>query len=154
MSKITFKNIIVENFDPKQLSAKFKVNFIKESKEEQIIKEFPLKHPLNIANHIFLAVKSKDRIVLDAPPSDPLEALEMYSPIKIENEEDTEEKIINFITHLCTRARSLKTNTKAIVHMKIINEFKTARLDLISEPKEKKEKDSSYLKMFKRDMKI
>ena len=154
MSKIVVKNIIIENFDPKEHSANFKVNFLSDSKEKQIVKRLQLKHPLSIVNHLFLAVKSKDKIILDRPPSDPIEALEMYSPIKIENEDDTEEKIINFITHLCTKAKSLKTNTSATVHMKIVNEFKTARLDLIPDQKEKKQHDSSYLKMFKRNMKI
>jgi len=154
MSKITFKNILVEGFDPKTLIAKLKISFIRENREEQIIKEFQLKHPINIVNHIFLAAKSKDKILLDRPPSDPLEALEMYSPIKIEDEENIEGKIISFITDLCVRAKNVTTNKNALQHMKILNWFKTARLDLIQEQKEKRQHDSSYLKMFKRNMKI
>ena len=153
MSKIKLKNIIIENFDPKELSANLKINFFSDDKEHQIVKRFQLKHPFTIVNNLFLAIKSKDKLVLDRQPADPLEALAFYSPIKIENEEEVEEKIINFITHLCTKARSITTNKNAIVHMKIVNEFKTARLDLILQPKQKKEQDSTYLKMYKRTMK-
>lgn len=154
MGKITFKNILVESFDPKTLSAKLKVNFIKENKDDYIIKEFQLRHPLTIVNHIFLATKSKDKILHDRPPSDHIEALEMYSPIKIEDEDHIEEKIISFITDLCVKAKNITTNKNAVHHMKILNWFKTARLDLIQQQKEKKEKDSTYLKMFKRTMKL
>jgi|SRR3989344_1016430 len=153
MSKIAFKNIQVEGFDPKTISAKLKISFIRENKEDYVTKEFQLRHPLTIVNHIFLATKSKDRILHDRPPSDPLEALEMYSPIKIEDEDHVEEKIISFITDLCVKAKSMTTNKNAVQHMKIINWFKTARLDLVLQQKEKKEHDSTYIKMFKRTMK-
>ncbi|MBI2499862.1 hypothetical protein HYV88_06470 [Candidatus Woesearchaeota archaeon] len=153
MSKIAFKNITVESFDPKTISAKLKISFIRENKEDYVNKEFQLRHPLTIVNHIFLATKSKDRILHDRPPSDPLEALEMYSPIKIEDEDKVEEKIISFITDLCLRAKNMTTNKNAVQHMKIINWFKTARLDFVLQQKEKKEHDSTYIKMFKRTMK-
>ena len=154
MSKITFKNIVVESFNPKTISARLKINFTKENKEEYIIKEFQLRHPLTIVNHIFLATKSKDKMLHDRPPSDPIEALEMYSPIKIEDEENIEEKIISFVTDLCVKAKNITTNKNAVQHMKIINWFKTAHLDLVLQQKEKKEKDSTYIKMFKRTMKL
>lgn len=151
MTRIKIAGIRVRDFKPKENLAVLEINFIKNGVKEQVIKEFILKHPLTLLNKIFLAVKSKDKMIFDATSSDPLEELEKYSPIIIEEEDKVEEKLSNFITDLCQRVRIMKSNTDASKHMRMIDEFKTARLDLIlDDRKVERKRDPYYLRMLKR----
>ena len=127
MSHITIHSIKISNFEPRTLSAEIEVVYTENNAQERIIKKCILKDPITLVNKIFLEIKSKNRMLFDDTLT-PEELLERYSPINVENEEQIEEKMFNFIKTACDKARSLKTTKEAKEHMKIINEFKTSSL--------------------------
>ena len=129
MSHIKISSLRVINFEPRTLTAEIETLYIENNLQEKISKRFLLRDPITIVNQIFLEIKSKNRMLFDDTLT-PEELLERYSPINVENEEQVEEKMINFIKTACEKARSLKSTKEAKEHMKIINEFKTITLNL------------------------
>ena len=130
MALIQILNIRSLQFNPKELTAEIEVIFSKDGKHDNMKGQYYLKNPEEIFNKILLEVKSKNKMIFDDPRLSPVELLERYSPIKIHNEEQTEEKMFNFIRMLCEKARILKNTKEAREHMRILNEFKTTSLKL------------------------
>ncbi|MFH1592642.1 MAG: hypothetical protein ABIB47_04730 [Candidatus Woesearchaeota archaeon] len=130
MTTLTIKHINVTNFKPKEIRAQLEIGFDKGDKPQTINKEYLLKNPEELLTQIFLDIKSKDRVIIDDPTLDPVEKLEIYSPIIIKDEEQVEAKIYQFIKQLCEKAAHIKNTRDAKVHMKLFDEFKTASLQI------------------------
>ena len=128
MAQLKIDYIRVNTFKPKEQLAEIEISFYKDDKQELIKKEYLLKNPLGLLRKMLLDIKSKDRIIFDDPTLDPVEMLKIYSPVLIKDEEETEEKIFNFIKGLCGKAHYMKTTKDAKTHMKLFDEFKTASL--------------------------
>lgn len=130
MPHIQINQLILVNFNPKELTADIEISFTENEIKEKVIKNFLLKQPDKILNQILIEVKSKNRILFDDPTLDPVELLNKYAPIIIDNQEQTEEKIFNFTKSLCENALKLKNTKEAAQHMKLLDQFKTASLTL------------------------
>ena len=118
------------NFDRKTLHAEFQITFSKDGRLNSIIKTFPLKGPVRIVSDIVYTIKSKDRLIIDDPTLDPVEKLNFYSPIIIENLEQTEEKLLNYFSELCKQAAKLSKIKDAKEHLRILDQLKTTSLVL------------------------
>ena len=129
-TRIKIENIKVVRFDPKTLVTQLEVLFKDGEKQEKVITEYLLKNPEKILNELLLAIKSKNRMIIDDATLNPVEKLEIYSPIVIEKEEETEVKVFNFIRLLCEKANRLKNTKNAKDYMQLFNEFKTQSLKL------------------------
>ncbi|MEK6934882.1 MAG: hypothetical protein AABW46_03315 [Nanoarchaeota archaeon] len=152
MTRIKIKKVKVLDYNIKKNLARLEVGFIKDGNEEKIVRELEMKYPLTLVHSLFLAVKSKDKLIFDEIVSDPLEALEKYSPITIEMEDIIAEKMNIFLTDLCQKAKILKVNTDAKKHMKLLDQFKTAKLEFVSSKEVEKKRDPSYLRMLRRNI--
>jgi len=130
MAHLKIDCLRVTNFKPKEQVAEIEISFYRGDKQETIKKEYLLKNPLELLKKVLLDIKSKDRIILDDPTLDPVEMLNIYSPIIIKDEEDVEEKIFHFIKGLCDKAHHMKINRDAKSYMRLFDEFKTANLKL------------------------
>ena len=130
MSHIQINHLSLLNFKPENLTADIEVTFTENDNKEKVIKNYILKNPEKILTQIFLEVKSKNRILFDDPTLDPIELLEKYAPIIIDNQDQVEEKIFNFTRSLCENARKLKNSKEAAQHMKLLDKFKTESLTL------------------------
>ena len=130
MGKIEIHQLKIINFDAKKSIAEIEVYFTDNGSPDRISHIFELKQPEKILNQIFLYVKSKNRIQFDDPKLSPVELLERYTPVLIINEEQTEEKIFNFIRALCEKSKRLKNTKDAREHMKLFDEFKTSSLQI------------------------
>ncbi|MEK6826276.1 MAG: hypothetical protein AABX08_00915 [Nanoarchaeota archaeon] len=130
MTAIKINTIKITNFKPKELVAEFEIAYMKDSEKLSFKKEYLLKNPEGLLNRVFLDIKSRDKIIVDDPRLDPVEKLNIYSPIIIKDEDKVEEKVYRFIRVLCEKAISLKNTRNAQTHMKLFDEFKTASLSL------------------------
>ena len=126
MGKIQIHQLKIINFDAKKSIAEIEVYFTDNGSPDKISRVFELKQPEKILNQIFLYVKSKNRIQFDDPKLSPVELLERYTPVLVMNEEQTEEKIFNFLRNVCDKARRIKTIKDAKEHMLAIDQIKTA----------------------------
>lgn len=127
--KIKIQQIVMSNYKPREMLAEFEISYLTNSTQNFIKKEFPLKNPMKLTHQIILDIKSKDKIIFDEE-LDPLERLERYSPIIIENYEDVEEKLFNFLKTLCEKSKKLQNSKDATEHMRLFNHFKTVKLNL------------------------
>ena len=129
-NKIKINSLRIIDYKPKELLAVIEISVQKEDKKEKITKEYYLKRPEELLNSILVDIKSRNKIIIDDPTLDPIERLNIYSPILIEDEEKTEEKIYNFLRMSCEKAAHLKNSKEAKVHIKLLDYFKTASLQL------------------------
>lgn len=120
------KKLEVVEFKPKESISSIRITFTKNEKEEQITKEFNLKNPVEIVNHILLEIKKKDRMIVD----DSDDVLQNIYITRIEDEEVVEEKLLYFFQGLCSKFAKIKSMTKAPDYMKLYDEIKTTRFVL------------------------
>jgi len=126
---IKIQKVMVSSYNPKEMLAEFEIYYLKNNKQELIKKEYPLKNPLKLTHQIILDVKSKNKIIFEEE-LEPLEALENYSPIKLENYDDVEEKLFSFLKELCEKSKKLQNSKDAGEHMRLFDQFKTGKLNL------------------------
>ena len=126
-TRIKLEYVKVYNFDPKTTQAELEICFNENGEVKKFSQQYILKNPDKLLDKVFIAIKSKDR-VLPAAPLSAEEMLEMYSPIIIEKPEETEEKMFNFLRFLCEKASRMKKTTNASEYMQLFNEFKTISL--------------------------
>ena len=128
MPKIQLKTIRVMNFDPKTSIANIEISFINNNSQQKIVKEYHLKNPSDLIFRLFIDIKSTNKILFEDPRLSPVELLERYSPILIEDEEKVEEKVYHFLKTLCEKATYMRTSRDATKYMRMFDEFKTASL--------------------------
>jgi len=126
---IKIQKVMVSSYKPKEMLAEFEISYLKNNIQELIKKEYPLKNPMKLTHQIILDVKSKNKIIFEED-LEPLERLERYSPITLENYDDVEEKLFNFLRDLCEKSKKLQNSKDATEHMRLFNQFKTVKLDL------------------------
>ena len=120
------KKLEVIDFKPKESIFSIKITFTKNDVQEQILKEFNLKNPVDVVNSIFLEIKKKDRMIVE----DSDDVLQNIYITRIENEEEIEEKLLYFFQGLCSKFIKIRSLTKAAEYMKLYNEIKTIKLIL------------------------
>ena len=128
--KIKVQQIRLLNFEPKTKIANIEIMFKKGEKESKISKEYQLKSPDSLVTQIFTEIKSKDKLLIDNAALSPVERLNIYSPIIIENVDSTEEKVYNFMKTICEKAARMKSSKDAKEYMRIFDELKTISLKL------------------------
>lgn len=120
------KKLEIVDFKPKESISSIKITFTKNDVEEQIIKQFNLKNPVEIVNHILLEIKKKDRMIVE----DSDDVLQNIYITRIENEEEVEEKLLYFFQGLCSKFSKIKGLTRAPDYMKLYDEIKTTKFIL------------------------
>ena len=126
---IKIQKVMVSSYKPKEMLAEFEISYLKNNIQELIKKEYPLKNPMKLTHQIILDVKSKNKIIFEED-LEPLERLERYSPIILENYDDVEEKLFNFLRNLCEKSKKLHNSKDATEHMRLFDQFKTVKLDI------------------------
>lgn len=135
MNKIALKisKIDIADLNPKEITAKIKITFLKNDTPSFILKEFKLNDPVSITKNVMLLVKGSVKQNQN-DYGDVDELLDNLSVTNFINEESTEEKLLTFFQSICSKALKLKSLTDAKSYMKVIDEFKTTKFDLDSAP--------------------
>lgn len=120
------KKLEVVDFKPKESISTIKITFTRNDKEEQVVKEFNLKNPVEIVNHILLEIKKKDRMIVEEED----DVLQNIYITRIENEEEVEEKLLYFFQGLSSKFSKIKSMTRAPDYMKLYDEIKTTKFIL------------------------
>jgi len=110
---IEINKIQIENFQPKGTKANIIVNFTKNNEKNQLNKEFILKEPFNLTRKILISIKSTGKFIIESESDDILENIYITELI---NEEEIEERLLNFFKKLCTSVSELK-------HMRIAKDY-------------------------------
>ncbi len=130
MANIEINAIRVINFNPRDSTADIEASFTKNGIQEKVTENSLLRNPEKILRNLFLKIKSKNKLLFDDPTLSPVELLDKYSPIIIQNEEQTEEKIFNFLRTVCEKSKRLKNTKEAREHVVLLDYIKTSCLKL------------------------
>ena len=120
------RKLEVLDFKPKETISSIKITFTKNDVQEQIVKQFNLKNPVEVVNNILLEIKKKDRMIVE----DSDDVLQNIYITRIEDEEQMEEKLLYFFQGLCSKFAKIKSLTKAPEYMRLYDEIKTMKLVL------------------------
>mgnify|MGYP001583024781 CR=1 FL=1 len=120
------KKLEVLDFKPKESISSIKITFTKNDVQEQIVKQFNLKNPVEIVNGILLEIKKKGRMIVE----DSDDVLKNIYITRIEDEEQMEEKLLYFFQGLCSKFAKIKSLNKAPEYMRLYDEIKTTKLIL------------------------
>jgi len=123
---IEINKIQIENFQPKGTKANIIVNFTKNNEKNQLNKEFILKEPFNLTRKILISIKSTGKFIIESESDDILENIYITELI---NEEEIEERLLNFFKKLCTSVSELKHMRIAKDYMKKVDQIKTTKLE-------------------------
>lgn len=127
-SKVVYevKGVSVANFDPKSNSIIFKIKFSKNNLPQEIVKSFNFTDTAALVAEVMKEMKKKDK-VMDLDEAD---FLADYQVVDFVDEEDAEEKLLNFFNRIKEKVRVLRKSTNATNYMKLFDEIKIARMEL------------------------
>lgn len=118
------KKIEMVDFKPKDFVSVLKITFTKNDIPQQFTKEFSFINPVEIVNKIILEIKKTDRMIVE----DSDDILQNIYITRIDDEENTEEKMLYFFQNLSAKLNKIKSLKKAPDYMKLYDEIKTTKL--------------------------
>ncbi|HLD12804.1 MAG TPA: hypothetical protein VJB87_04385 [Candidatus Nanoarchaeia archaeon] len=118
------KNILVKQFEPRQSHIIFDINYSKNGAIITLTKDYKFDDPANFVKQIIHDIKKKDATE-NWEDNDPLAG---YQVINLKNQEDTEERLLNFIARIHEKARLMKRMKDAKKYMQLFDDMKTARM--------------------------
>lgn len=124
---LKINKININNFQPKDTKADITINFTKNQEPKTITKEFILKEPFTLTRKLMLAIKSQGKFIVEGESDDILENIYITQFI---DEEETEEKLLNFFKKLCTQVSELKHQKIAREYMRKVDKIKTLKLEI------------------------
>ncbi len=125
MVKIKLNQIKVLNYNFRDFLAQLEISFTRDGENHTVNRQYVLRKPEDLFNNIFLEIKSKDSVIVDDPTLDPVEVLEFYSPIIVEELESVETQLYHFLRDICEKAARLKKTRSAQEHTQLREQFDT-----------------------------
>ena len=128
MQKVLYelKRVELVDLKPREGNSGVLVFFEKEGREKVLSLHFDLTNPVDIVNKILLGIKTHDKIIIDE--SDDI--LQNIYITRVFNEENIEDRLLNFFQDICAKSKKLKNLRDAREYMKLYDQMKIARLVL------------------------
>ncbi|HLD15959.1 MAG TPA: hypothetical protein VJB94_05280 [Candidatus Nanoarchaeia archaeon] len=120
------KGVSVANFEPKNSSIVFKIKYTKNNTNGELIKTFNFSDAASLVSEVMREIKRKDNVV----DLDEEDFLADYQVVDFVDQEEVEEKLLNFFNRIKEKVRILKKSTNASNYMKLFDEIKIARMEL------------------------
>ena len=120
------KGVSVINFDPKKNSIIFKIKYVKNNILQELVKPFNFSDSASLVAEVIRDIKKKDK-VMDLDEED---FLADYQVVDFIDQEDAEEKLLNFFNRIAEKNRILRKSVNASNYMKLFDEIKIAKMEL------------------------
>jgi len=120
------KSVELQDFNPKASLTKLKINYLKNSEQKQITKDFDLTNPVSVVNSIILTIKAQDKIIIEE--SD--DFLQNIFIVRIKDQEEVEEKLLSYFQSLNKSISQLKSFKIASQYMQLYNKLKLSKMVL------------------------
>src|SRR3989344_2312899 len=120
------KSVELQDFNPKASLTKLKINYLKNTEQKQIVKDFDLSNPVSVVNNIILTIKAQDKIIIEE--SD--DFLQNIFIVRIKDQEEVEEKLLSYFQSLNKSISQLKSFKIASQYMQLYNKLKLSKIIL------------------------
>jgi hypothetical protein len=120
------KSVELQDFNPKASLTKLKINYLKNTEQKQIVKDFDLSNPVAVVNSIIVSIKAQDKIIIEE--SD--DFLQNIFIVRIKDQEEVEEKLLSYFQSLNKSISQLKSFKIASQYMQLYNKLKLSKMVL------------------------
>ena len=121
------KSVELQDFNPKASLTKLKINYLKDTEQKQLVKDFDLTNPVQVVNSIIVSMKAQDKIIIEE--SD--DFLQNIFIVRIKDQEDVEEKLLAYFQNLNRSISQLKSLKIASQYMQLYNQLKLSKMILV-----------------------
>ena len=121
---IIVKEVKVDNYAPKENTASLRISYMRDAEKETMFKKVILKNPEELTAELMKDIKARSKIEL-SEADDPLGSIFV---VHMHNEDNTEEKLFNFLAKVCEKCRYLKHITNHHEYMKVYDEIKIQKI--------------------------
>ena len=120
------KSVELQDFNPKASLTKLKINYLKNTEQKQIVKDFDLTNPVSVVNNIILTIKAQDKIIIKKSNN----FLQNIFIVRIKDQEEVEEKLLSYFQSLNKSISQLKSFKIASQYMQLYNKLKLSKMVL------------------------